>query len=238
MDKEKEKGKNAEGAKAEGLENRIAELTAALDAAKGKKILPEEKRAPLWRRVCGGVIWTVLCLAFAVMLIITVTAAVAKAKGDRAEVLGYGIFVVVTGSMEPEIKIDDIIITKKVAQDKIEKGDDIAFYSSAQSKVITHRVIEVTERGYITQGLQNNVADGEILYSDVLGKVVLKSSFLGAVYKFVSSQYGFLFVIVVPLFFFVVYESWVLGKKFKALKKADKEEKDEADKDLPVNKGK
>lgn len=229
MNEDKDTDKEAQGARTEDLENRIAELTAALDAAKGKKTLPEEKKTPLWRRICGGAVWTVLCLTFALVLIITVTAAIAKAKGDRAEILGYGVFVVLTGSMEPEIKIDDIIISKKVAQDKIKPGDDITFFSSSHNKVITHRVIRETEKGYITQAINPPDApdDGEILYSDVLGKVVFKSSFLGAVYKFVSSQYGFLFVIVVPLFLFVVYESWALGKKFKALRAAEKEEKDE-----------
>lgn len=204
------------------LEKKIAELTAALDAAKAKKILPEEKKQPLWKRICGGVVWTILCLVFAFILVMTVTAAVARAKGDRAEFLGYGLFVVVSGSMEPEIKIDDIIITKKAAQNKIKVGDDIAFFSSSLNMVITHRVVEVTANGYITQGLQNNVVDGEIRYSDVIGKVVLKSAFFGQVYKLVGSRYGFLFVIVVPLFLFVIYETWALTKKLKTLKSADK----------------
>jgi len=209
----------------EDLEKKIAELTAELEAAKAKKVLPEQKKQPRWKRICGGFLWAVLCLTFAFILIMTITAAVARAKGDRAEFLGYGLFVVVTPSMEPEIMVGDIIIIKRVAQDKIKIGDDITFFSSALDKVVTHRVVEVTEKGYITKGLQNNVVDGEILYKDVLGKVVLKSSFLGQVYKLISSPQGFIFIIIVPLFLFIIYETWALTKKLKALKSADNEDK-------------
>ena len=204
------------------LEQRLAELTAKLDEAKGKKVVPGEKPRPLWKRITNGVVWTVLCLLTAFVFLFTAVSAIAKAKGDRAEFLGFGIGVVVTGSMEPEIKVGDIILIKRVPQSKIKVGDDITFQTD---KVITHRVIEVTEKGFITQGLANNVADGEIPYSNVYGKVILKSAFLGKIYAFVNTQYGFLFVIVVPLFLFVIYQGWSLTKKFKALKSTEDEEK-------------
>jgi len=207
------------------LEQRLAELTAKLEEAKGKKAVPEEKALPpaparlLWKSITGGIVWTVLCLLTAFVFIFAAVAALARAKGDRAEILGFGIGVVVTGSMEPELKVGDIILIRRVPKNKIKVGDDITFQSG--DKAITHRVIEVTEKGFITQGLQNNVSDGEALYANVYGKVVFKSTFLGGAYAFVNTQYGFLFVIVVPLFLFVVYQGWALTKKFKALKKSE-----------------
>lgn len=201
------------------IEQRLAELTAKLEEAKGKKAVAEEPKRPLWKRIVNSAVWTVLCLLTAFVFLFTAVAAIAKVKGGRAEFLGMGIGVIVTGSMEPEIKVGDIILIRRVPQNKIKVGDDITFQSG--DKVITHRVVGITEKGFITQGLQNNISDGEVLYSNVYGKVVGKSTFLGGVYAFVNTQYGFLFVIVIPLFAFVIYQGWALTKKFKALKKSD-----------------
>lgn len=216
------------------LEKRLAELTSALEEAKAKKILPAEPQKLLWKRITGAVIWTVLCAVFVLLLIITLAAAIAKTKGDRIEILGFSMYIVLTGSMEPEIKVGDIIISRKVPQNSIKVGDDITFQQG--DLVITHRVIEVTGKGYITKGLANSNADGEILYTSVYGKVVFRSTVIGAVYKFVESQYGFLFVIVVPLFLFVIYETWALTKKFKALKSAGDGDDDEENKENDAGK--
>ena len=230
MDKENKttiKEKKAAGGKSadvSALNRRLEELTAALNEAKTKKILPEEPKAPLWKRITNGIIWGVLCALFAVLLLITVVAAVSRAKGENVSFMGFSVYTVVTGSMEPEIMIGDIVIVRKVPQAEIKIGDNITFLRG--DMVITHKVMKTTENGFITQGVANNTADSEVPYTSVYGKVIFKSTVIGAIYEIVGSPYGFLFVIVVPLFLFVIYETWALTKKFKALKAADGDDPD------------
>lgn len=80
----------------------------------------------------------------------------------------YSIFKVVTGSMEPTIKENDVIIVKSVDNYEV---DDIVTYSSADS-FITHRIVQITNENYITKGDNNNTNDPAIKKDVVIGKVV------------------------------------------------------------------
>ena len=54
--------------------------------------------------------------------------------------LGYQIYEVVSGSMEPEIPVGSVIYVKAAAPEEIGEGEIIAFMRN--SSVITHRVEE------------------------------------------------------------------------------------------------
>ena len=68
--------------------------------------------------------------------------------------------IVLSGSMEPEIKTGSLcFIDERAAYEEIRKGDIIAFESSLGT-VVTHRVVRVTDRGLETKGDANEVSDG------------------------------------------------------------------------------
>lgn len=104
---------------------------------------------------------------------------------------GYGKAVVVTGSMEPEIMPNDMVVFH--AQDEYEAGDIVIYQSNS---FITHRVVEVTENGYITQGDANNVADEEITAGQVVGKVILIIPKVGYITEFLSEPFGILVLMI------------------------------------------
>ena len=65
-------------------------------------------------------------------------------KGDYTPSKFNG-YVVLTGSMEPNIMVNDVVITKKVDAVKLKVGDVITFKSTDArfyGMVITHRIIE------------------------------------------------------------------------------------------------
>ena len=80
---------------------------------------------------------------------------------------GYGAALVLTGSMEPTIMADDMILVKEAESYQV--GDIVVFQSG--SMLVVHRVIEVTEESLITQGDANNAVDDPIAISDVKGIV-------------------------------------------------------------------
>ena len=81
---------------------------------------------------------------------------------------GFGISVVLTGSMEPAIHADDVILVK--AEDQYQVGD-IAVYQSG-SMLVVHRIMEVGSDTVITQGDANNAPDEPVRKEMLKGKVV------------------------------------------------------------------
>lgn len=89
--------------------------------------------------------------------------------------LGYGAAVTLTGSMEPTIAGDDLIIVK--AQDGYEV-DDIVVYQSG-SILVVHRIVEMDGTTVITRGDANQAADEPIDVSVIKGKVIAIVPVLG-----------------------------------------------------------
>lgn len=91
---------------------------------------------------------------------------------------GIKTYVIISGSMEPNINVGDIVIAKNIKNEKeeINIGDIIAFRKG--QSVITHRIlnIEPDENGILritTKGDNNNTNDSEtILINNIEGKVV------------------------------------------------------------------
>lgn len=102
-------------------------------------------------------------------------------------VFGYSTAVVASGSMEPALCVDDLILNH--AQNGYKEGDIITFLSG--SGLTTHRIVAVTEGGYVTQGDANNAADPDIAPSDaVVGRVVGKIPHVGSALAFLKTPLG------------------------------------------------
>ena len=59
-----------------------------------------------------------------------------------ARVMGYQIFNVISGSMEPTYSVGDLLYVKDVDPDGIKVGDVITFVLNEDLVVATHRVVE------------------------------------------------------------------------------------------------
>lgn len=99
----------------------------------------------------------------------------------------YKTALILSGSMEPTLSVDDLVIVKRV--DKINEGDIIAFYNESGNKVM-HRVIEIEGDTVITQGDANNVADTPISKDKVCGIYVGKIKYAGKIVKFIKTPLG------------------------------------------------
>lgn len=90
-------------------------------------------------------------------------------------------YTVLTGSMRPEINPGDVIIVKKINIEDANSGDIITF--NKDEDVITHRVIEVKDKGITTKGDNNNVLDsGQVTSTSLIGKVILIVPKIGYVF--------------------------------------------------------
>lgn len=93
-------------------------------------------------------------------------------KKDMATINGYVALEVISGSMEPTINIGDIIIVDTKIK-KFKKDDIISFYDKDGS-FITHRIVSINGKKFITKGDNNNTEDEAIDISKVIGKFVFK----------------------------------------------------------------
>lgn len=91
--------------------------------------------------------------------------------GDKSfpNYFGYTFFEVASGSMEPTLKINDVILVKLENVD-LKKGDIIAFYS--ENTVITHRILFIDGTIITVKGDNNDVVDKPIVKEQVIGKVI------------------------------------------------------------------
>ena len=86
-------------------------------------------------------------------------------------------------SMEPNLELGDIVVTRDVDPDSIKPGDVIRFQSGEID--VLHRVVEVRQSAagpvFITQGDNNNYLDPPVPASALGGKVVLVLPKLGLI---------------------------------------------------------
>ena len=133
-------------------------------------------------------------------------------KQKNPKVFGYSVMVIKTGSMYPELKPNDLIIIKTQKQYKV---NDIITFEDGNS-FTTHRIIEIAEDGFITQGDNGNSPDPDhVTLSKVEGKVVGKVGGLGKIVKFLTSAYGIICIV------FTGAVILVFRYAFSAIKKRD-----------------
>ena len=127
-----------------------------------------------------------------------------NAKSLRGDLLpmpfGIGMGVVMTGSMEPNITEEDLIIVKSADEYHI---DEVIVYQS-QGKLIVHRIIEIDGDMIITKGDANNVSDEAININQVKGKVTKVLVGFGSLIKFIKSPFGVVLILGVAILLLVL----------------------------------
>lgn len=93
---------------------------------------------------------------------------------------GYRLFQVQTGSMEPKIKVNDLIIIKK--KNNYKKNDVVTFIDE-NNNYVTHRIIKINKNKIITKGDANNTEDMPINKNNIIGKVIFKFRFINLINK-------------------------------------------------------
>jgi len=155
---------------------------------------------------------------------------------------GYTFFSVASGSMEPTLYIDDVILVK-IDNKNIKKNDIITF--AKNDEIITHRVLFIDDNTITVKGDHNNTLDSPIERNMIIGKVVKVFPKL-SIWQKVITEPKILVAIFITLLLFDFAISYkgkdekevkeVKEKPKKEVKKVEikKEEKKEKKKEEPV----
>lgn len=171
-------------------------------------------------------IW--LLLIGIVLLIYVADIKIRAMKGDNTPPT-YNAYVVLTGSMLPEIVPNDVVITKKKSPEELEVGDIITFISSdtrLSNIIVTHRIKEIFQDPttgkytYRTKGDANNTVDFALAEDhNIIGEVIFKIPKLGYVQEVLASRGGLIIFIFIPCLAVLSYDIVKLGKNASKKKK-------------------
>jgi len=157
-----------------------------------------------------------------VLVVIVVLFAVIL-MGSR--LLGFQVFNVISGSMEPTYSVGDLIYVKKVSPASVRVGDPITFVLNEDLVVATHRVIEIdaANQHFYTKGDANETADAApVHFNNVIGIPKFSIPLLGYVSDYIQHPPGMYVAIAVGALLIAVVFLPDLFKKEE--KKENKEE--------------
>lgn len=153
------------------------------------------------------------------------------AKGDFTPPK-YNAYVVLTGSMIPEILPNDVVITKKTEGEKLKVGDIITFIPSdsrISNIIVTHRILnkyyDATTKKYTyqTKGDNNNTADFTLAEDqNVIGRVIFKIPKVGYIQTLLATRGGIIIAILIPALVILSYDIMKLGRNIMRKKKKSK----------------
>lgn len=109
---------------------------------------------------------------------------------------GYGFAVVLSGSMEPALSVNDLIVVRENENYNI--GDIVVY--QAGSELIVHRIIETGDGTVTTMGDANPVADAPIHSKNIKGRVFLSIPMIGVIVNFLKSTPGVLILLFAAFF--------------------------------------
>lgn len=154
------------------------------------------------------IIFNVIVGAFFVLFLLAV--GLQRISDNKLAVYKFRLFTVASGSMVPEYKIGDVLISKEVDISSIKKGDNITYLGASgtfKDKVVTHEVIDIEKKDgktyFHTKGKANLIEDPLVEESQVYGKVVYKPFLLSFVSRSITTKIGMLLFIIVPVFYIV-----------------------------------
>ena len=177
--------------------------------------------------VVSVVMWIIILVA----ALFAFTTLATKDDGSVSSLAGFTPLTVQSESMAPTFDQDDLIIIKQCDPSTLEVGDIVTFHAiiDNQYALNTHRIISINEvnglNSYTTKGDNNELADQHVIADgDIVGKYVGKIPYMGKVIGFLSSTWGFLVVIVLPMLLFFIYQVYHLVIVGMNLKRAVAEE--------------
>lgn len=163
----------------------------------------------------------ILLIIIGMFLIYYVIAARVVIKNPEYKPL-FSLYNIATGSMEPNIKVDDVIVNIRVkSPESIKVGDVITFSSTSsisKGLTVTHRVINIIKNDdgsyeYVTKGDFNPSADSATAkYDDIIGKVAIKLPGVGKIQGFIATKMGWFIVVLLPALGVIIYDIIKIAK--------------------------
>lgn len=113
-------------------------------------------------------------------------------------IVGYEVYEVVSGSMEPEIPVGSVLYVKACDLAEVAEGEVIAYQDV--DEVVAHRVVfnRSSTGEFVTKGDANNTEDREpVPYDAVVGRVETHIPYLGMFMALYASWVGKVYLLLI-----------------------------------------
>ena len=181
-------------------------------------------------KICYYVIISCLCL-LALFIVSVMTLSELNANNPDYRPL-MSMYTIVSPSMNPIIKVYDVVVNIKVNNiDDIQVGDIITYISespNSEGMRITHRVISIIEtddetKEFITQGDNNSNPDTlSVSFDKVLGKEIFIIPALGRLQFLIANKKSWLLLLLIPIMIYIIKDSKKLIELLGLRRKVDK----------------
>lgn len=127
-----------------------------------------------------------------------------KVTGATPQFFGYNVLRISSQSMEPQLEVGDIILSKNIDDILSLKNGDIVTYNGSEGsyagKLITHSIVKApykqNNKYYLqTQGIANDAPDPVISSDSLSGKMVCRLAVLSALYNFFLTPWGLIIIL-------------------------------------------
>lgn len=168
-------------------------------------------------RIILGIIVTI----YLALVIFTTGFLLNKNEYGVSRFIGRNLIALDNDSLAPDYKENSLLVLKPVTIDEVEVGEKIFYYDTYSTERLI-KYTEVTRKEKITDSeVTYTLRDNTLVSSQyVLGseKTVKTLSLLGSILYIFQSKWGFLILVVFPLFLAFVYEIYAIFKEFKKKK--------------------
>lgn len=115
-------------------------------------------------------------------------------KNDITVINKKAILEVVSGSMEPTIKIGDLIVIDLDDRGYI-IGDIVTYYDEFHT-FVTHRIVDVREGKFITKGDFNNTEDRPLERKNIVGKYMFSIPYVGNIINMLRNKFTLIIILI------------------------------------------
>lgn len=154
----------------------------------------------------------ILAVGLILVSLLALLMVVLTPPGQVPQVMGFSLLRVLSGSMEPEIPEQSMLLIRATEPEALAVGDIISFFSpdpSLNGALNTHRIAAIVQAEgdleFVTKGDANFLEDPQrVSASRVVGKVIFVCPWLGKVIHLVSNPLIFGGAILLPLLLMLI----------------------------------
>lgn len=147
-----------------------------------------------------------ILLAITVLLVAFTIITTAFGGRDDAFLFGYKPFIIGGNSMEPAYKKYGVVLIRHGGYDEVKAGELIAYKAEKMGgQPAFHRVIEITDEGFITKGDNNKIIDEQIVNRDAfIGREVWHTNVTAWLLTMIQTPQGLFMIIIIPVFLIIL----------------------------------
>ena len=168
-------------------------------------------------------------IVIGVWLIVALFTTVCLLSYNEFKVTTFGkntLLIIDSDELEPEVLEGDLLVVKRNSDAKINIGDKVFYYNSAKNtKVMIYNGF-VQDKQEIDRKETTYTIDGEKVSGEyVIGRVESSKAYhkVGTILNIFTSKWGFMFMVILPTLFAIIYEIMMI---FDAAQKSKNNQKD------------